>query len=64
MPDKHLTCRDCSKPFVWTEREQAFFKANKLQHEPKRCPVCRQKKREQKKLDRTQEPGGDMMAEG
>lgn len=64
MADKTIVCIGCSKPFVWTEREQEFFRKVNLQHEPKRCPACRLKKREQRKLDRTEEPGGDMMAEG
>lgn len=64
MADKAIICIDCKATFVWTDREQQFFTINGLKHEPKRCVPCRQKKRERKALDRTEEPGGDMMAEG
>ncbi|MDR3613126.1 MAG: zinc-ribbon domain containing protein [Candidatus Obscuribacterales bacterium] len=39
--DKDLTCRDCSKTFVFSGGEQEFFSAKGLVNEPKRCPNCR-----------------------
>ena len=39
--DKQLTCRDCSKPFVFTGGEQEFYASKGLQNEPVRCPPCR-----------------------
>ena len=39
--DKTLTCRDCSKPFVWTAGEQHFFRVKELINIPARCPHCR-----------------------
>jgi CxxC-x17-CxxC domain-containing protein len=39
--DKSLTCRDCSKQFVFSGGEQEFFAAKGLINEPKRCPNCR-----------------------
>jgi CxxC-x17-CxxC domain-containing protein len=39
--DKELTCRDCSKTFVFSAGEQDFFSAKGLVNEPKRCPNCR-----------------------
>src|SRR5271170_8358236 len=39
--DKDLTCRDCSKTFVFSAGEQEFFSAKGLVNEPKRCPNCR-----------------------
>src|ERR1700679_1893065 len=39
--DKDLTCRDCSKTFVFSAGEQEFFHAKGLINEPKRCPNCR-----------------------
>lgn len=39
--DKLLTCRDCSKQFVFSAGEQEFFSAKSLVNEPKRCPNCR-----------------------
>ncbi len=39
--DKTLTCRDCSKPFIWTAGEQAFFREKELINIPARCAKCR-----------------------
>lgn len=39
--DKDLTCRDCSKIFVFSAGEQEFFSEKGLINEPKRCPNCR-----------------------
>lgn len=43
--DKPLTCVDCSKEFLFTAGEQAFFKSKQLS-EPKRCSACRRLRRE------------------
>jgi hypothetical protein len=64
LKDKTIKCKDCGTDFVFSAGEQKFFKAKKLANEPKRCKPCRAKKKEQKALDRTEDPGGDMMAEG
>jgi len=48
MPDKQLTCVDCSQPFVFTERDQQFF-AQKGFTDPKRCKPCRDVKKQAKK---------------
>ena len=39
--DQNLTCRDCSKPFVWTASEQEFYQQKGFQNAPVRCPACR-----------------------
>lgn len=39
--DKTLTCRDCSKPFIWTAGEQQFFREKELINIPARCSGCR-----------------------
>jgi len=44
MEDKVLICQDCGKEFVWTLRQQQFYQQKGFQ-EPKRCPVCREKRR-------------------
>jgi hypothetical protein len=44
MADRNLTCKDCGKPFVFTERDQQFY-AEKLFSDPKRCVPCRRKKK-------------------
>ncbi len=43
--DKTLVCWDCGHDFVWTAGEQSYYLRKKLA-EPKRCPHCRQTKRE------------------
>ncbi len=43
--DKELTCRECSKPFLFTAGEQEFYKQKGLLNEPGRCPDCRIKRR-------------------
>ena len=44
--DKAISCIDCSKDFIWTAGEQAFFRDKKLQNPPKRCKDCKQAKNE------------------
>jgi CxxC-x17-CxxC domain-containing protein len=44
--DKLLTCRDCGKEFVFTAGEQQFYASKGLQHEPRRCPDCRNNRRQ------------------
>lgn len=43
--DKQLTCKDCNKPFVFTEGEQKFYAKMKY-HPPSRCPDCRKKRKQ------------------
>lgn len=43
--DKNLTCKDCSKDFVWSAGEQKFYADKGLQNPPGRCPDCRKQKR-------------------
>lgn len=44
--DKTLTCRECSKLFVWTAGEQAFYKERELINIPARCTECRSNRKE------------------
>jgi Zn finger protein HypA/HybF involved in hydrogenase expression len=58
MTDLVLKCENCGNEFVFSEGEQQFYKAKKLEA-PRLCPICRsikhqeqaQFKRESKKLD-------------
>ena len=34
--DQHLTCADCGHDFVWSAREQDFYREKGFQ-QPKRC---------------------------
>ena len=42
--DKTILCIDCTRDFIWTAGEQAFFRDKKLQNPPKRCKECKQAK--------------------
>jgi hypothetical protein len=44
LKDKVLICSDCKKQFVFTIWEQKLF-GQKGWAEPRRCPVCRQRRR-------------------
>ena len=44
MPDLEITCAECSSPFVFTEREQEYYRERNLTH-PKRCKPCRDARR-------------------
>lgn len=47
LSDKNIECVDCGKPFVFTVRDQEFFKSKSFS-EPKRCRPCRDLKKQQK----------------
>lgn len=40
-----IFCEDCKNPFPFTAGEQAFYAARAL-FPPKRCPVCRLKRKQ------------------
>ena len=44
MPDLEITCSECSTPFMFTEREQEYYRERNLTH-PKRCKPCREARR-------------------
>lgn len=46
--DKNLTCKECSKEFVWSAGEQKFYNDKGLTNPPGRCPDCRKNKKEQR----------------
>jgi hypothetical protein len=48
MADKVIVCKDCKEEFVFTEREQAFYKEKGFDNEPVRCPNCRKARKQQK----------------
>lgn len=41
MPDRNIVCVDCGAAFVFTEREQEWYREKGLSHEPRRCKTCR-----------------------
>jgi CxxC-x17-CxxC domain-containing protein len=40
--DRLLTCEDCGAQFVFSAKEQAYYKEKGFAHPPKRCRQCRQ----------------------
>ena len=46
--DKQLTCADCGGTFLWTTRDQEFFREKGFTDPPKRCKACRQMKRQRR----------------
>jgi len=45
MSDKTITCKDCGQEFVFTVREQEFYKEKGFENEPQRCKDCRMAKK-------------------
>ncbi len=54
--DRELTCRDCGASFVFTAGEQEFYATKGLQHDPVRCPSCRQSRKMLRPEDREESP--------
>ncbi|MFA6521820.1 MAG: zinc-ribbon domain containing protein [Candidatus Gracilibacteria bacterium] len=46
--DQKLACGDCNGEFTFTASEQAFY-ADKGFSAPKRCPTCRDKKKQERR---------------
>ena len=46
--DKSIQCSDCGTTFVFSAGEQEFFASKGFTNEPKRCPQCRQAKKQQR----------------
>lgn len=43
-----LRCIDCGREFVFTAGEQAFYADKGLLNEPRRCPECRSRRRQER----------------
>ena len=54
--DRELICRDCQGTFVFTAGEQEFYATKGLQHDPVRCPSCRQTRKLLRPEDREEAP--------
>jgi hypothetical protein len=46
--DKSISCPDCGTTFTFTSGEQEFFASKGFTNDPKRCPQCRQAKKQQR----------------
>jgi CxxC-x17-CxxC domain-containing protein len=56
MADKELTCKECGKTFLFTEREQEFYKEKNFENEPQRCPECRSARKQALRGNRNNGP--------
>ena len=57
--DKTLECVECGASFTFSASEQEFFATKGFTNEPKRCPQCREAKKEQRRGSR-----GDWSSDG
>ena len=46
--DKTIKCMDCGEEFLFTANEQKFYQEKGFTNEPKRCKVCRDKRKAEK----------------
>ena len=51
LADKDLTCVECAAGFIFTVGEQEFFASRGYTNEPKRCPDCRNARKNQQRGD-------------
>ena len=45
MQDKTIVCKDCGKEFIFSVRDQEFYKEQGFENEPVRCKECRTKRK-------------------
>ena len=58
--DKNLMCGDCGQSFVFSADDQSYHAEKGYTNEPKRCPSCRQQRRDR----RSDEGFGDGYSRG
>lgn len=46
--DKSIQCSDCSTTFTFSAEEQELFASKGYTNEPKRCPPCRQARKQER----------------
>ncbi len=46
--DRTLTCIQCGQPFIFSADDQSYHALKGYTNEPKRCPTCRQSRRDQR----------------
>ncbi|MDV2990169.1 MAG: zinc-ribbon domain containing protein [Dehalogenimonas sp.] len=44
--DRTIQCADCGTDFIFSASEQEFFASKGFTNEPKRCPTCRQTRKQ------------------
>ena len=43
--DKSIQCADCGATFTFSAQDQEFYASKGFTNEPKRCPSCRQERK-------------------
>jgi len=43
--DKTIACIDCGAPFIFSANEQEFYAQKGFSNEPKRCKICRDRRK-------------------
>ena len=51
LTDKTIVCKDCGREFIFTVRDQEFYKEMNFS-DPTRCKECRNKRKNSKKSNR------------
>ena len=46
--DKSIECSDCGTTFTFSAEDQEFFRSKGYTNEPKRCPSCRQARKQER----------------
>ena len=49
MEDIKIICKDCGEEFIFSVREQEFYKQKGFENQPVRCKTCRDKKKAARK---------------
>ena len=44
--EKSIVCSDCGVSFIFSVEDQEYFQSKGFTNEPKRCPSCRQAKKQ------------------
>ncbi len=52
MEDKKIICKECGKEFIFTVREQEFYRDMGFNNEPVRCKECRDAKKNSSRNNR------------
>ena len=60
MEDKMLTCVECNGEFVFSASEQEFYASKGFTNEPRRCPTCRQARKQRMGIQAPERPQREM----
>ncbi len=51
LQDKSIQCYDCGVTFTFSAKEQEFYSLKGYTNVPKRCPACRQARKQRQESD-------------